>query len=379
MKRSIAALYALVLSLCGGVATAAPVGFAEAVMAGMRLTVEEAAALEERLATDANDVRTRSQLVAYHRHHRHNALGNGVGSRSAHTGHVLWLIRNAPQTAVTGRVARADRPACRCKRLHCRQGRMGESTRKRADERRVPRSCGEFLFAVPQDRDLLVETLEKAQALDPGNAKRPTQPGHLYLRDAASAERIKSRLRLPDGFDADDPRLPSDISELLERGSSDHACMAGRALEHLRRAYDLAGSDPERTFLLDGLAAAAFRTGQYGDARIYADAMLTAPATGRNDESHIHKANIVLGRVALAEDDVVTAKRTCWRLATSREGPRWVLSATTCSSRRSSWNVASRKTYWSISNSAPSSRPETSSRIGLRWSGPVAFRTLTQT
>ena len=90
--------------------------------------------------------------------------------------------------------------------------------------------------------------------------------------------------------------------------SAGQASIAGRALERLRRAYELAGSDPERTFLLEGLAEAAFRAGKYGDAQTHADAMLSAPPTRRNDESHIHKANIVLGRVALAEDDVVTAK-----------------------------------------------------------------------
>ena len=158
-----------------------------------------------------------------------------------------------------------------------------------------------------QDREMLVETLEKVQMLDPGNSKWPTQLGHLYLREAESAERVSSRVQLPDGFDADDPRLPSGVSELLERRSHDPASIAGRALEQLRRAYELASSEPERTFLLDSLATAAFRAGHFGDARTYAEAMLTAPRT-RRDESHIHKANIVLGRVALAEDDVVTAK-----------------------------------------------------------------------
>ena len=36
--------------------------------------------------------------------------------------------------------------------------------------------------------------------------------------------------------------------------------------------------------------------------------MLTAWPTPRSGEAHIHKANIVLGRLTLAEDDVVTPK-----------------------------------------------------------------------
>ena len=265
MNRLITAFCAACLSICVGVAAASPVEYSQAVMAGLKMTVEEAAALEERLAADADDLKARTQLIVYH--HR-NVYTGDPSSGVAHSGHVLWLIRNAPQAAILGTphgqidphsdadgyIAGKDAWATHLEREPTNVTFLGHAA---------------SFYGSFQDDDLLIETLEKAQSLDPANAKWPTQLGHLYLREAASA---------------------------------------GRALEHLRRAYELAGSDPERTYLLEGLAEAAFRAEQYGDAQTYADAMLTAPTMGRNDESHIHKANIVLGRVALVEDDVVTAK-----------------------------------------------------------------------
>ena len=264
MNCSMTAFCAAFLSFNVGVAAASPVEYSQAVMAGLKMTVEEAEALEERLATDADDLKARTQLIVYHDRNVYSDASSGV----AHSGHVLWLIRNAPQAAILGTphgqidphrdadgyIAGKDAWATHLEREPTNVTFLGHAA---------------SFYGSFQDDDLVIETLEKAQSLDPANAKWPTQLGHLYLREAASA---------------------------------------GRALEHLRRAYELAGSDPERTYLLEGLAEAAFRAGQYGDAQTYADAMLTAPTMGRNDESHIHKANIVLGRVALAEDDAVTAK-----------------------------------------------------------------------
>lgn len=270
--------------------TASPVEYVRTVTAAMKLTVEEAQALEERLATDASDLGVRSQLVVYH--HRH---GSGdPSSRAAHTGHVLWLIRNTPEAGILGT------PHGQIDSHSDAEGYIAGKDAWASHLEREPTNLA-FLghaasFYSPfQDRDMLIETLEKAHLLDPGNFRWPMELGHLYLRDSASAERASARLQTPEG---------------LERRALEQAASAGRALEHLRRAYELADSDPARTFLLEGLAKAAFRAGHYGDARTYAEAMLTAPSTStsRNDESHIHKANIVLGRLALLEDDIASAK-----------------------------------------------------------------------
>ena len=303
MNRSMAALCALSLGLYAGLATASPLEYGRAVSAGLKLTVEEAEALEERLAADTADLSVRSQLIVYH--HR-NALRDS-SSRSAHSRHVLWLIRNAPQAGILGTPHG---------QIHSHGDANGYIAGKEAWASNIEREPTNVTFlghaasfySPSLDRDMVVETLTKAQSLDPGNGKWPTQLGHLYLREANSAEMVSSRLRLPPGFDADDPRLPAGTAKLLERRAQDPAFLAGQALEHLRRAYELTDHDSQRAFLLDGLAEAAFGAGQSGDARLYAEMMLTTRPSRRGGEAHIHKANIVLGRLALAEDDVVTAK-----------------------------------------------------------------------
>ena len=267
--RSMTHLCVLLLWCCTGVAAATPVEYARIVMVGLKLTAEEAEALEERIGANADDLTVRSQLVVYH--HR-NAFGNST-SRSAHSRHVLWLIRNAPQAAILGTPhAQIDSHSDANGYIAGKDAWANHLEREPTNVTFLGHAAS--FYSPFQDRDMLVETLEKAQLLDPGNAKWPTQLGHLHLR---------------------------------ERRSADQASVAGWALEQLRRAHELAATESERTYLLDGLAEAAFRAGQHGDARTYAEAMLSAPST-RRDESNIHKANIFLGRLALAEDDVVTAK-----------------------------------------------------------------------
>ena len=275
MKRSVNALYVVLLWLCAVAATASPVEYARAVSAAMKMTPDEAEALEKRLAADARDLKARTQLVIYH----HRNTYTDPNSKAAHSGHVLWLIRNTPQAGILGTPhGQIDPHSDANSYIAGKEAWASHLQREPANLVFVGHAAS--FYSPFQDRDMLVDALEKAHLLEPGNSKWPTQLGHLYLRDAASAE----------------------------RRSADPASMAGRALDHLRRAYELAGTDSERTYLLEGLATGAFRARNYGDARAYADAMLTAPPTRRNDESHIHKANIVLGRVALAEDDVATAK-----------------------------------------------------------------------
>lgn len=289
MNRIKTALTVLV-SLGVTAATASPVEYVRTVTAARKLTVEEARALEDRLATDANDQGVRSQLVIYH--HRHG-FGD-PSSRAAHTGHVLWLIRHAPEAGILGT------PYGQIDAYSDAEGYIAGKDAWASHLQREPTNLtflghAASFYSRFQDRDMLIETLEKVHLLDPGNPQWPMQLGHVYLRDTASVARASTRPLSPDG---------------LERRTMDQTALAHRALEYLRRAHELAGSDPMRVFLLDSLAEAAFRAGQYGDARSYAQAMLTAPptSTSRNDESHIHKANIVLGRLALVEDDVANAK-----------------------------------------------------------------------
>ena len=135
-------------------------------------------------------------------------------------------------------------------------------------------------FSQIQDRGLVIETLQKAQSLDPDNSRWPTLLGHLYLLDAGP-------------FDQAPPEQPSG---------------AVLALEQFERAYELTGSDIERTHVPAPLAKAAFEAERYGDARTYAAAMLDDPPSGWDEGNQRHHGNLILGRIALLKDDVEQAK-----------------------------------------------------------------------
>ena len=161
-------------------------------------------------------------------------------------------------------------------------------------------------FSQTTDHQLVIETLQKAQSLDPDESKWPTLLGHLYLRDALFGERLRDNLKMLEGRHADD--LPSGLADLVDQAPAEGPASALLAPEQFERAYGVAGSDIEQSHLREALAKAAFEAERYDDARTYATAMLDDPPNARDRGNHRHHGNSVLGRVALVEDDVEQAK-----------------------------------------------------------------------
>ena len=79
------------------------------------------------------------------------------------------------------------------------------------------------------------------------------------------------------------------------------------ALEQFQRAYELVDRNVRQTLLLEALAEAALRAERYEDARTYATSILKSEPGPYSDESGGHEANIVLGTLALVEDDLALA------------------------------------------------------------------------
>jgi len=273
----------------------------EDIMTGMRLTAEQAEALEKRLDADAHDMQARSQLVVYH----HTKSYFDHVSREAHTRHVLWLIENAPGADIL-----AD-PLATIDPFNNAEGYLEG---KRAWMNRLEESPmnvtfhgnAASFFSYFQDRELVVETLQTVQSLDPDNSKWPRRLGDLYLRDASFGD-FAEGLELPDGVDVEGLDLPNGLAGLLNPKPLEAAASAVMALEQFQRAYELADSDIERTSLLEELAMAAFRAEHYDDARAHATSVLQSKPRRFSDGSRAHKANIILGRLALIEDDVALA------------------------------------------------------------------------
>ena len=83
------------------------------------------------------------------------------------------------------------------------------------------------------------------------------------------------------------------------------------AVDHFERAYELAGTGDSRrqTYAVHAMRG-AFATGRHADARHYAERVLDAcgACDGWRRADAQHQVNIVLGRVALAEADVASAR-----------------------------------------------------------------------
>ena len=269
------------------------------VMSGMRLTVEEAEALEARLDADPNDLKARSQLIVYY-------FGKTIFDpviRGIHSRHVLWLIANAPQANVHGYPFATINPHNDAEG-YLEGKRAWMSHLEENPTNATFHGHAASFFSEFQDRDLVVETLQKVQSLDPDNSRWPMLLGHLFLRNAMFSRSFGEDL---EGLDVDDLGLPNGLAGLFKSESVDPTASAVMALEQFQRAYELADSDMERRSLLGQLATAAFQAKRYKDARTHATSLLQSEPGPYSDESETHKANIVLGRVALVEDDVALA------------------------------------------------------------------------
>ena len=293
------------LSVCIGV----PAVFASDsrldLMTGMKLAPEQAEALEQRLESDAHDLQARSQLIAYY---NRKSFRDHV-SADAHSKHVLWLIENEPQAGILSTPSGSINPFRDANSYTARKQLWRDHLGQDPTNVALLGNAASY-FSSFQDRELVIETLKKAQSLDPDDSKWPRELGQLYLMDAVSNDVVVRTVKeLSKSLDVDGLDLPEGgVAELLGPDRPDGQASAIQAMEQFQRAHDLADNDMERMALLESLAGAAFHAQRYDDARAHATSMLTSESGGFNEQRQIHKANIILGRIALVEDDVALAK-----------------------------------------------------------------------
>ncbi len=233
----------------------------EEAIKGAELTAVQVSALEQQLAENPQNLVARAQLLGYYRAHRRSA-------REEHSRHVLWFIQNAPESEVFESAAARIVPFF---------APSGYAAAKQAWIRLIDeepenvvllRNASRF-FTVSDDK-LAVESLGRAEALEPMNPYWAKQLGRNRWRESHNPY---------EGTDA---------------------AIAARALADFERAYGL--SDAEACAdLMPDLAVTAFAAGALEKASGYAEAMLAAFAGDRNKGTYIHYANLVLGRIALAE------------------------------------------------------------------------------
>lgn len=282
-RRLVPSGYAILLActLLTGIVPAAPgwpQDLGREATRGRSLSAAEAATLEARLLDNPQDLRARAQLVGYYH------AGRRANPRR-HTEHVLWFIRNAPESEVLD-----SRPA-RVSPMFDADGYLEAKrtwqhlVREEPDNVAILRHAAGF--HAPSERALAAGLLQRAEDLEPSNPE--------WARELAALEWREAR-RFPEGRDP---------------------AGAARALVHFERAHDLSGA-ADRVDLLPDLALAAFAAGQHQKARTHALAMLDAGHNRRDRGDLLHYGNLVVGHLALGANDLEEARTRL--LAAGRTG-----------------------------------------------------------
>ena len=234
---------------------------------GWDLTPEQAASLEQRLAGDPQDASARAQLLGYY-------FRQSRSDPSRQAEHVLWFIRNAPESEVLegpeGQIMPVFNPE-------------GYAEAKEAwleqiegEPRNVTFLRHAAAFFTLSDEALSAELLERAENVEPTNAEWARELAHIRWRGAR---------RFPEGWDA---------------------ALAEHALADFERAYELS-DESGRGNLMPELGMAAFVAGYTEKARTYAEKTLENIPDDWNRGNRLHFGNLVLGRIALADGDLEAA------------------------------------------------------------------------
>ncbi len=257
-----------VLSLYPLLAVASAEDFRHHAMQGRDLNPEDVAYLEEKVAADPHDLVARSKLLGYY-FGRDFHVDRSI--REKRKQHILWLIRNAPETEILASPYG-----------NLESGGYEEARKAWHDQIARDPNNPTILYHAAEaftltDRELAIQLLLKAQSLDGHNPKWARELGHLY--------------------------------ELGRIGGSDddNVKLAEKALAQFERAYELTDGPAREMFLVD-LAKNAFVARQYAKAREYAGAALHDNSGGRNHGNRTHWGHLTLGRIALAEGNIEEAK-----------------------------------------------------------------------
>ena len=270
-NKSLFAITAVLICICTS-STAYAAKTNRLILSGRKLKAEEAASLEKQVEENPDDVTSRTKLLVYYIREQFR----DKSARQAKKRHVLWLIMNSPESEILATpygqlYAFLDKEAYSQGKEHW----INQLKKKPVNLKVLENSANYFL---QHDRDLARESLQKAQSLDMENPKWPKELGHLYSLGMM--------------------RKPSDAKKEA----------AGKALEQYEIAHKLS-DDMGRDYLISELAKTALAAGKNQKAKEYAEKMLSQSKPGWNYGNNIHHGNIILGKIALASNDIEQAKK----------------------------------------------------------------------
>ena len=239
---------------------------------GGRMSAGEAAKLELELFSAPDNLNSRVLLIGYY------FLDQTPEARNRRSNHIFWLIENRPEVQLYayGYILQRDSPDAygRAKQL------WTDVIASRGDDAVVLRRASAFFMM--NDRRLAEDLLRRGAAFEPNEVYWRGRLAHLHSLNARRAEPPEMR-----------------------------AQAARDALAEYEAALHLETSPDRRYSLMIATAQAAFLAADYRRATEYAERVLAEASDFKESWVYgngIHHGHIVLGRVALANDDVVGAR-----------------------------------------------------------------------
>ncbi|MDE2927755.1 MAG: RNA polymerase subunit sigma-24 [Acidobacteriota bacterium] len=243
--------------------------------------------LEKKLADEPSDITSRTQLLGYYQKRR---LDRDESALAEIRRHVLWLVRNSPETPVLGSpggtIIRSADPE------GYSEGEKAWMNQLEGDPDNVTLLGHAARFLHFSERKTRIELLQRARSLDSSNPEWPERLGREYETNIFRG------------------------SEPIGKESAE------KALEMYETAFELS-NERERETLLEDLAKVAFAAGRHGKARQYAESLLQGASAGMswNYGNRVHHGNLVLGRIALAEGNAKAAKFRLIAAANTKGSP----------------------------------------------------------
>ncbi len=236
-------------------------------LAGEKLSHDEMLEQENILKSDPFDVKARSLIIGFLQ------FKTDETSVESLVAHKLWVIENLPRNNLV--------KFCE---FHCipDSEALYEKAKKLwlqhvdnyPDDKVILDNAADFVML--EDKDLAEKLLLKAKSLEPRNPYWSERIAHLYSLEASGEDSIE---------------------------------YAVKALKEQERAYSIAKSHTSKLHCLYDLPELAYEAAQYDKAQCYATNLLEQFVNDKSDQSDCkHIAHTVLGRLALRNNDIETAK-----------------------------------------------------------------------
>ncbi len=247
----------------------------KAALAGGNMAASGAARLEAELKEAPHAVDPRARLLGYYFIQR---LSSDDAKRDR-IAHVLWMIENQPAHELTATPYCQALVAFEADLYAQGKAAWAKHTGPEQPDARILGNAAAFFTL--SDFKACADLLTRAAALDPKEPDWPRRLAHVHQLEAGRAE--------PDAA----------------------AKLRAQALAHQTKALGLSKAPNERFYLLTQMPKLALDAGRPDDAAAHAKSLLEMAETFRRDWNYgnaIHDANLALGHVALAKNDVAGAK-----------------------------------------------------------------------